>query len=634
MHPDSTSKLLAMWEEGELEWDDLPESTRMALEDSEDEQNAVYDDDEEDDGGSMDELFTVDVEKSLDMELLHKANEEHRFTLGPWYIPNQYDAHGEWTDAEELQKALWDYVQTGDRGIRLQHNKDLVAGEWLEAMSFPVPVTIGMTKDATTKQVTYPAGTVFLGVQWKPWAWEMVKAGKITGFSIGGAAARLDMSMPVEVGKGVSRKGFSSPSDPVLFSQVKKETNGVGVWEEYVARGGTARWMSQAEAKLLKASFASRSEAARYAANMRWRNLKARTAELAQSLGINESGTPVRGPMPMPKTKQGRAMRQAMKSLDGHIDFDKAYQAWVDAEGNEEQDVPLLKTGEKVPYHFLRLHMTPERAQLHDEIVEFEMAGKVRRPSSDKPVFVFMGGGPASGKTTMLKSGDITVPTRGADGKLKEGADSAHAIEISADEYKAFIPEYEALRRGRGGEAMRMKAAGIAHEESSMIAKAIQRRAMDSGVDIVLDGLGDSDRGSLIGKVRRAREAGYQVRGLYATIPTEVAVERASARGKPEGVQTTVSEGFTITGEGRYVSPLIVRAAHAKVSAVLPSVIDEGVFDEVTVVDTKSRPAKIIYRYDSEAKGDAKGTVVDSAGWQAFLDKGEGFDEGRSLIGL
>jgi hypothetical protein len=199
MHPDSTSKLLAMWEEGELEWDDLPESTRMALEDSEDEQNAVYDDDEEDDGGSMDELFTVDVEKSLDMELLHKANEEHRFTLGPWYIPNQYDAHGEWTDAEELQKALWDYVQTGDRGIRLQHNKDLVAGEWLEAMSFPVPVTIGMTKDATTKQVTYPAGTVFLGVQWKPWAWEMVKAGKITGFSIGGAAARLDMSMPVEV---------------------------------------------------------------------------------------------------------------------------------------------------------------------------------------------------------------------------------------------------------------------------------------------------------------------------------------------------------------------------------------------------------------------------------------------------
>lgn len=634
MHPDSTSKLLAMWEEGELEWDDLPESTRMALEDSEDEQNAVDDDEEDDDGGNIDELFTVDIEKSLDMELLHKANEEHRFTLGPWYIPNQYDAHGEWTDAEELQKALWDYVQTGDRGIRLQHNKDLVAGEWLEAMSFPVPVTIGMTKDATTKQVTYPAGTVFLGVQWKPWAWEMVKAGKITGFSIGGAAARLDMSMPVEVGKGVSRKGFSSPSDPILFSQVKKETNGVGVWEEYVARGGTARWISESESRLLKAQFSSRSEAGRYAANQRWRNLKARTSALADSLGVSESGVPNRGPLPRPVTQEGRAMRQSMPSLDGHVDFDKAYQAWVGAPGDEEQDVPLLKTGERVPYHFLRLHMTPERAQLHDEIVDYEMAGKVRRQSQEPPVFVFMGGGPASGKTTMLKSGDISVPTRSDDGSLIVGAEAKHAIEIGADEYKTFIPEYEALRRGRGGEAMRKKAAGRAHEESSMIAKAIQRRSMDLGIDIVLDGLGDSDKGSLMGKVRRAKEAGYEVRGLYATIPTEVAVERAEARGKPAGVQTQVSEGFTITGEGRYVSPLVVRAAHAKVSAVLPSVISEGVFDEVTVVNTQARPAKVIYRFNRKAKGDAKGSIIDRAGWQAFLDKGLGFDDSRSLIGL
>jgi hypothetical protein len=632
MHPDSTSKLLAMWEEGELEWDDLPESTRMALEDSEDEQNAVYDDDEEDDGGSMDELFTVDVEKSLDMELLHKANEEHRFTLGPWYIPNQYDAHGEWTDAEELQKALWDYVQTGDRGIRLQHNKDLVAGEWLEAMSFPVPVTIGMTKDATTKQVTYPAGTVFLGVQWKPWAWEMVKAGKITGFSIGGAAARLDMSMPVEVGKGVSRKGFSSPSDPVLFSQVRKATNGVGVWEQYVANGGTARWMSEAEAKLLKAKFSSRSEAGRYAANMRWRNLKARVAELADSLVMVDGNLP-RGPMPMPKTERGKAMRKAMMSLDGHVDFDKAFEAWADSQGDEEQDVPIWQTGERIPYHFLRLHMTVERAQLHDEIVEYEMAGKVRRPSAGKPVFVFMGGGPASGKTTMLKEGSISVPTRDEKGAVKVGADAVHAIEIAADEYKGFIPEYEALRQGRAGETMRKKAAGVAHEESSMIAKAIQRRAMDLGVDIVLDGLGDSDKGSLMGKVERAKSAGYQVRGLYATIPTELAVERADARGKPQGVQTAVSEGFTITGEGRYVSPLVIRAAHAKVSAVLPSVIAEGVFDEVTVVDTR-KPARVIYRYDGTAKGDAKGTIVDRAGWQEFLAKGQSFVESESLVGL
>ena len=119
---------------------------------------------DEDEGEVEEEPFTAEIVKSEETELLHKADSEHRFTLGPWYIPNRYDAHGEWTDADELQKALWEYVRSGDRGIRLQHNRDIVAGEWVEAMSFPTPVTIAMNKDANEKQVTYPAGTVFLGM--------------------------------------------------------------------------------------------------------------------------------------------------------------------------------------------------------------------------------------------------------------------------------------------------------------------------------------------------------------------------------------------------------------------------------------------------------------------------------------
>jgi len=174
------------WAEGEIAWEELPDHVREAIDEV------------------MSEEMPKDVEADVDamvkadeqVELLHKSDSEHRFTLGPWYIPNRYDAHGEWTDADELQKALWEYVRTGDRDIRLQHNRDIVAGEWLEAMSFPVPVSIGMQKSGEAKQVTYPSGTVFLGVQWKPWAWEMVKEGKIRGFSIGGAAARIEMEMP------------------------------------------------------------------------------------------------------------------------------------------------------------------------------------------------------------------------------------------------------------------------------------------------------------------------------------------------------------------------------------------------------------------------------------------------------
>ena len=200
-------KLVEDWLKGLVDWADLPVNVQEAVEEA---MVAYVDEAGEDDAASetVEEPFTAEIVKEAgqepsdaNLELLHKADNEHRFTLGPWYIPDRYDAHGEWTDANELQKSLWEYVKSGDRGIRLQHNKDIVAGEWLEAMSFPVPVTIGMTKDANSKQVEYPAGTVFLGVQWKPWAWELVKAGKIQGFSIGGAAARIDMSMPDAIAK-------------------------------------------------------------------------------------------------------------------------------------------------------------------------------------------------------------------------------------------------------------------------------------------------------------------------------------------------------------------------------------------------------------------------------------------------
>jgi len=229
---DAVLELVQKWVVGKVDWKELPFDVQKAL-------DVVMADQAVEDSTPKNDFDAIG-------ELLHKANNEQRFTLGPWYIPNQYDAHGEWTDADELQKSLWDYVKSGDRGIRLQHNKDIVAGEWLEAMSFPVPVTIGMNKDAISKQVTYPAGTVFLGVQWKPWAWDMVKAGKIKGFSIGGAAARIEMVMPEELAKSVSSDADRVRKQILVRSRVFEALKAQGF-------GG------------------NRSEAARYAAQQRWK---------------------------------------------------------------------------------------------------------------------------------------------------------------------------------------------------------------------------------------------------------------------------------------------------------------------------------------------------------------------------
>jgi len=131
--------------------------------------------------------------------LVSKAIEENMFTLGPMYIPNLKDAHSEWTDAVELQKAVWEYVRKDDRRIRLQHDRSKVAGEFVEIMSWPYEVEVPIVmKDSQEKKMKFPADTVFLGVVWEPWAWEMVKSGRLRGYSIGGRAERLLVDMPDE----------------------------------------------------------------------------------------------------------------------------------------------------------------------------------------------------------------------------------------------------------------------------------------------------------------------------------------------------------------------------------------------------------------------------------------------------
>ena len=132
-------------------------------------------------------IFTPTV---WDVGVIKRA--EDRYTLSAWYIPNQTDAHGEWTDADTLQKAAWGYVESGDRRIRLQHDTTVVAGEWVEAVTWPFEVSLPMTMADGSRQVqTFPPNTVFLGVVWEPWAWSRVVSGEINGFSIGGQADRV-----------------------------------------------------------------------------------------------------------------------------------------------------------------------------------------------------------------------------------------------------------------------------------------------------------------------------------------------------------------------------------------------------------------------------------------------------------
>jgi hypothetical protein len=118
------------------------------------------------------------------------TGEEWRYTLGPVYIPGEMDAHGDSVDPDVLELAIHDYVKSGDRLIRMQHDIDTIAGEWVGLLVWPWEVDMPVTDPDTGEETVqhFPANTPFMGVEWTPDVWEDVKAGKIRGYSLGGIA--------------------------------------------------------------------------------------------------------------------------------------------------------------------------------------------------------------------------------------------------------------------------------------------------------------------------------------------------------------------------------------------------------------------------------------------------------------
>lgn len=229
-----------------------------------------------------------------------------------------------------------------------------------------------------------------------------------------------------------------------------------------------------------------------------------------------------------------------------------------------------------------------ERAYLHQQIIA-QVTGNV--PESQNPTFHMLGGGPASGKTTVIKSGQTDIPSK------------SEAVHINADDAKEMLPENGRMRMSQDDRDY-FHAAEFVHEESSILAKRIQSRAIDNKQDIVLDGTGDSAISKLGKKVEQARQAGYKVNGVYVTIPTETAWERASGRALGES--------------RRYVPESVVRSTHADVSRTLPLAIEGGLFDKVTLFDNSGSTVKKI----GEGTG-SEFVIYDAKGWSDFLAKGK-----------
>jgi 2'-5' RNA ligase len=168
-----------------------------------------------------------------------KASPEKRYTLGPMYMPDRLDAHGEFTDADILQEGVWGYVRRGERTIYLQHS-DTPAGEFVELMSWPYEASVKMVVPGDKeKTVKFPAGTVYMGVIWQPWAWELVKDGKLRGLSMGGHARRMEAEF--NVAKARLPKNVPTPEVNVTTAGAGKNQQPVNVHVEVNMPGATPR---------------------------------------------------------------------------------------------------------------------------------------------------------------------------------------------------------------------------------------------------------------------------------------------------------------------------------------------------------------------------------------------------------
>lgn len=227
-----------------------------------------------------------------------------------------------------------------------------------------------------------------------------------------------------------------------------------------------------------------------------------------------------------------------------------------------------------------------ERRKFHGRVVNWYLkkAGE-SRPEGERTIF-FMGGGPASLKSTLLASGKTGIPD--------------DVLKIDSDEIKEFIPEYrEWVETGVS------EAAHLTQDEAKHMTQLVTHTLLNEGKSITLDTTGDGSYKGFKERLEAMKANGHRVVAHYTTNEIDLALKLNEERFKATGRKVPESD---------------VRYIHEQVSRNIPQALKEKLFDELYLYDTNdldNGPKLILSSKDGKTK------IYDPVAYQKFLKKGE-----------
>jgi predicted ABC-type ATPase len=214
---------------------------------------------------------------------------------------------------------------------------------------------------------------------------------------------------------------------------------------------------------------------------------------------------------------------------------------FLDAEGKRKNDRKTIKEltdfvldlpqTKEIYYNDELGDYTPSRKKLHAEIIN-KFKKEVVCINNDKPIAIFMGGSPASGKSSFLRKYSPFL--------LKE-----EILKIDADEIRAMLPEYEGWN------------ACQTHLETKDIVNILlsnKNIGIPCDFDIIYDGTMNSVK-SYIPLMDILRKRGYKIFIVFMdNVPKDVIIKRALERYKTSGrfVPLEVIEDFFSKGKNAF----------------------------------------------------------------------------------